>query len=139
MRSIVVLSSLLVGSTSFAAPQYNAAEVAAKLGDAALKGGRAFAIVQSLTDKVGARLPGSPAADRAVEWAMKEMRALGLKNVRKEPVKVKRWVRGAESVEILPARPVAAVALGGSVATPPGGITGEVIEVASFDELKAAG
>jgi carboxypeptidase Q len=114
--------------------------IAAIAGNAVI-GGHAFAIVQSLVDEVGQRLAGSPSAERGVEWALRQMRALGLKNVHKELVKVPRWVRGAESVEIVApvARALHATALGGSVATPAGGISGEILEVSSFDELKAAG
>jgi Zn-dependent M28 family amino/carboxypeptidase len=69
------------------------------------------------------------------------MRAAGLRNVRKEPVKVPRWVRGEESVELIaPATAqLHAVALGGSVGTPADGITAEVVEAQSLDELKALG
>src|SRR5262249_3371875 len=64
-----------------------------------------------------------------------------LENVHTEPVKVPRWIRGeAEAALVVPSGlPLHAVALGGSVATPPTGVTAEVIEVASVEELKAAG
>src|SRR5262249_51344020 len=92
-------------------------------------------------DRIGQRLAGTPAAERAVEWALGALRAAGLKNVHREPVKVPRWVRGEESAEVLApaALPLRAVALGGSVGTPRGGVTAEVLGVASADGLKALG
>ncbi len=62
-----------------------------------------------------------------------------LENVRAEKVMVPKWVRGEERAAIVApiARPVHLLALGGSVATPPGGITAEVIVVSSFAELEA--
>src|ERR1043166_1993460 len=58
-----------------------------------------------LTDTIGNRLSGTPALDRAIEWAGSEMKRDGLDNVHTESVKVPRWVRGAESAEIVePAR-----------------------------------
>ncbi len=114
---------------------------AARLVGAALVEGRAFDTVRSLTDHVGPRLTGSPGAERAVEWALAEMKRAGLSNVHREPVKVPRWVRGDESAELV--APLAlhlhAAALGGSVGTPPGGLTAEVIEAGSLDELRRRG
>ena len=65
------------------------------------------------------------------------MREDGLENVRGEPVMVPQWVRGAESAELITPRrkSMTMLGLGGSVATPAGGITAPVLVVASFDEL----
>jgi len=114
---------------------------AERLIGAALGGGRAYEIAQSLTDLVGARPSGSDGAANAVKWAVGEMRALGLKNVHTEPVRTPRWIRGAGEAEVLtPARQAMhVVALGPSVPTGPDGITADVVEVASYDQLKALG
>ncbi|HEX9103768.1 MAG TPA: M28 family peptidase, partial [Polyangia bacterium] len=114
---------------------------AEKLIGAALGDGRAYQIAESLTDGVGPRLSGSEGAARAVQWAVAEMRALGLRNVHTEPVRVPRWIRGAAEAEVIaPARQaMQVVALGPSVPTGPDGITAEVVEVASFEQLKALG
>ena len=92
-----------------------------------------------LTDSIGHRLSGSPALDRAIAWAVEEMRRDGLENVHTEKVMVPRWVRGAESAEILePARhQIAMLGLGDSVGTQGDGIQAEVIVIHSFDELDA--
>jgi carboxypeptidase Q len=65
------------------------------------------------------------------------MKADGLENVRGEPVMVPRWVRGAESAELVKPRAakLAMMGLGGSVATPKAGITAPVLVVSSLDEL----
>lgn len=92
-----------------------------------------------LTDLYGGRISGSEALAGAVAWASATMMRDGLENVRTEPVMVPHWVRGAESVELLlPTRsPLAAVGLGGSVPTPPGGLEADLIVVGSFEELRA--
>jgi carboxypeptidase Q len=52
---------------------------------------------------------------------------------------VKHWVRGAEHAVMVEPGPVnlSMLGLGGSVATPPGGITADVVVVSSWDELNA--
>jgi len=94
-----------------------------------------------LTDSIGHRLSGSPALDRAIAWAVDEMKRDGLENVHTESVMVPKWVRGAESAEILePARhAMVMLGLGDSVGTGPGadGVQAEVVVVRSFEELEA--
>src|SRR5438477_4791671 len=70
-----------------------------------------------LTDSIGHRLSGSPQLDRAITWAVAEMKRDGLENVHTEKVMVPKWVRGAESAEVLqPSRhTLAMLGLGDSV------------------------
>jgi carboxypeptidase Q len=94
-----------------------------------------------LTDTIGHRLSGSAALDRAIAWAVDEMKRDGLENVHTESVMVPKWVRGAESAEIVePARhPMVMLGLGDSVGTGPAaeGIQADVVVVRSFEELEA--
>jgi carboxypeptidase Q len=92
-----------------------------------------------LTDTIGNRFSGSPQLDRAIQWALAEMKRDGLENVHPEKVIVPKWVRGSESADILePARhALAMLGLGGSVATPRDGVEAEVLVVHGFEELEA--
>jgi len=94
-----------------------------------------------LTTQIGNRLAGSPQLERAVEWAAEAMRRDKLDNVRLQPVKVPRWVRGRESAEMVAPfqRPLAMLGLGLSIATPRAGITAAVVVVTTFEELDALG
>jgi carboxypeptidase Q len=116
-------------------------EAADRIIEAALKDEGSWVKLEYLCDRIGHRLSGSEALERAVAWAADEMRADGLENVRLQPVMVPRWVRGQESAEMLEPmqRPLAMLGLGGSVGTPPEGITAPVVAVQSFEELKALG
>lgn len=112
-----------------------------RLIDAALKDDAALKRLEYLCYRIGNRLSGSPALEQAVQWSVGEMNAAGLSNVRTIPVKVPHWIRGNESAEMLePARKALfMLGLGNSVATPPGGITADVVAVSTFDELEKLG
>lgn len=99
---------------------------------------RAYARLAELTDGVGARLSGTPALDRAIAWAVARFTADG-HPARTEAVMVPRWERGVESARLVApvARDLAMLGLGGSVATPAGGLTAPVVVVRSWDELAA--
>ncbi|MBM3990597.1 MAG: M20/M25/M40 family metallo-hydrolase [Planctomycetes bacterium] len=109
----------------------------------ALVKGRSFALLAELCLSAPKRLSGSKGAARAVAWAERTMRSIGLSNVRLEPVLVPHWERGeTESLRVLdadglPRERLSILALGGSVATPPGGVSAEVMVVTSFEELRA--
>src|SRR5471030_3302499 len=94
-----------------------------------------------LTDTIGNRLSGTPALDRAIQWAVSEMNKDGLENVHTEHVMVPKWVRGSESAEIVePARhAMVMLGLGDSVGTTGDGVQAEVAVVHTFDELDAKG
>jgi Zn-dependent M28 family amino/carboxypeptidase len=112
---------------------------------AGLASGLAFPMLKDLTTNVGPRLSGSPQAAKAVEWAEAEMKRLGFDRVWTEKVMVPHWVRGSVEEATLLGDPklgdvpLTVCALGGSIATPADGVTAEVVEVKTFDELKALG
>ena len=108
---------------------------------AALTSNRAYARLAHLTDHIGNRLSGSKGLERAIEWAIAEMKSDGLDNVRAEKVMVPHWVRGEESLEVLTPFPrkLTVLGLGNSVATPAEGSAAEAVVVRTFDELDALG
>jgi carboxypeptidase Q len=112
---------------------------AQKLMAAAQENDFAWRRLAELTDTYGARPAWSENMARAIAWAVESMKADGLDNVRTERVMVPKWVRGAESAEIVdpPRHPIAMIGLGGTVATPPGGIEADVLVVNTFDDLRA--
>ncbi|MDE3052733.1 MAG: M20/M25/M40 family metallo-hydrolase [Gemmatimonadota bacterium] len=99
----------------------------------------AYSRLATMTDTYGSRLSGSPGLERAINWVLARMQDDSLTNVRGEPVMVPHWVRGAESATLVSPRAwtLHMLGLGGSVGTPPGGITAPVLVVNSFDDLAA--
>src|SRR4051812_25662640 len=114
-------------------------EPAARLIGEAVSGTFAWDRLAVLTDTIGNRLSGTPALDRAIQWAVAEMNKDGLENVHTERVMVPKWVRGTESAEIVePARhSMVMLGLGDSVGTGNDPIQAEVLVVRTFDELDA--
>jgi hypothetical protein len=104
----------------------------------------AYALLTELTTTCGSRLSGSPGAAKAVELTAAMMRRYGFVNVRAESVMVPHWVRGTTEEAVLIGthgrpRPLAVAALGGSVSTSRAGVSGEILEVHSFNDLRNAG
>src|SRR5262245_3533499 len=108
---------------------------------AGLRSDGAYRKLAWLTDRIGPRLSGSENLEKAVRWCVDEMKRDGLDSVRAEKVMVPHWVRGEASGRILTpaAHPMAILALGMSDGTPPQGITADVVEVSSLDELTSLG
>ena len=135
--AVAVVATLEAQSThSFLAPIRADAD---RLIKAATADDFAWRRLAELTDTFGARLSGSPNLARAVQWSVQTMKADGLENVRAEPVMVPRWVRGREHAEIVepPHHDLAVLGLGGTVATPTGGLEADLLVVSSFDELRS--
>src|SRR5213593_4622149 len=105
-----------------------------------LANSQAYDTLAYLSDNIGQRLSGSRNAAAAVQWTTERFRSWGVP-VRNEKLMVPHWVRGVEDAQLVSHhnQKIILTALGGSVATPVKGITAEVIEVNSYEELKALG
>lgn len=137
------LAAALASVPSGPAPAGSTPEAVAQIVGGALSDGVAYGRLSELTDAVGPRLSGTAGAAAAVQWALKRFAEDGLE-AHLEKVSVNHWERGEEQAELLASPSAAAArlavtALGGSVGTPDGGLTAEVVEVGSFDELRALG
>ncbi len=112
-----------------------------KIYDQALTDGRCYPWLEYLSLNIGNRLSGSASAEKAVQWTKSMLDTLGLDSVWLQPVMVPHWVRGeAEQVRVTGSPKygtfdMKALALGGSVGTAPRGISAEVVEVKTWEEL----
>src|SRR5439155_18445932 len=114
-----------------------------RLQQAALQSDYAYRQVDHLANNIGPRLSGSAQAAKAVEYVANELKAIGCE-VQLEKVMVPHWVRGEETAALVQfpgqaentTQKIVLTALGASVATPPEGLTTEVIAVKNFEELK---
>ncbi len=133
---------LLTGFHSYA--QNDDEKQLKKIYDAALTEGKAYDWLNYLSNQIGGRLSGSLEAQRAVEYTKVQLDSLGLDKVWLQPVMVPKWVRGIPEFAYMETSPgvtstVPICALGGSVATPLGGLKANVIEVKGIEELQTLG
>ena len=116
-----------------------------KIHDAALTQGKAYDWLHHLSKGIGGRLSGSPAAMAAVEYTRQMLDTLLLDSVFLQPCMVPHWTRGErEQVRVVNSKKMGSVdlpalALGNSIGTGSRGLTAEVIEVRSLEELERIG
>jgi carboxypeptidase Q len=91
-----------------------------------------------LSDTIGGRVTGTPAADLAADWAVQAFRHAGVDDVHTEKFTIPvGWTEGHTHLEILsPAPfPVRLVSIGWSPPTPEGGITADVVDAGMGDDV----
>ncbi|MCM5663822.1 M20/M25/M40 family metallo-hydrolase [Galbibacter mesophilus] len=111
---------------------------------ASLTEGQSYEWLDYLSNQIGGRLSGSFNAELAVKYTKEQLDSLGLDKVWLQPVMVPKWTRGIKEFAYIETSPgmtnnVNICALGGSVATPLGGLKAEVIEVQGLEELEKLG
>jgi len=99
---------------------------------------------RELTDVIGGRVTGSPAADKAVDWAVNAFRQAGVDEVLTENFTLPAgWAEGHTRMQVLSPAHFAAhlVSIAWSPATPAGGITANVVDVGTGEpaDFKRAG
>ena len=96
--------------------------------------------VEDLTTEVGQRLAGSPAEQRARDWAVSELKSLGFTNIRVDSFEIPYWARKHEHLTVLGphTQDMVIAALGGSRPTPEGGLEAEVVRFGTLADLQAA-
>ena len=139
----ILLMLMLCASLIVNAQEEDAQQIKA-IYDAALTEGQSYEWLNHLSNQIGGRLSGSVQAQLAVEYTRDQLDSLGLDRVWLQPVMVPKWVRGTPEFAYLETKPgittnVPICALGGSVATPLGGLKANVIEVSGIEELAAIG
>jgi Zn-dependent M28 family amino/carboxypeptidase len=113
---------------------------ASALRDKALLDRTAWDITEDLTTNIGPRIVGSPAMERAKDWGVAKLKALGFTDVKVEQFAKPSWTRGEESAWLVGPYPMKLdiVGLGRTVPTPPEGIEAEVALFRTYAEMIAA-
>ncbi|MEO9510507.1 MAG: M20/M25/M40 family metallo-hydrolase [Flavobacteriaceae bacterium] len=142
MRIAILLAFTLVTTTLFS--QSDDEKQMRAIYDKALTNGKAYDWLNHLSNQIGGRLSGSVQAQQAIDYTKSQLDSLGLDRVWLQPVMVPKWVRGTPEFAYIETKPglttnVPICALGGSVATPDGGLKGNIIEVQGIEDLEKLG
>lgn len=109
----------------------------------ALTNSKCYSWLDDLSNKIGPRLSGSANAQKAVDYTKAQMETMGFDRVFLQEVMVPKWVRGEkETAYIQDSKTkvnVPICALGNSIATSKNGLTAEVIELHTIEELATLG
>ncbi len=140
IAAVALLAALGMGAENKAAakgPDEDGTKPAlVKIAGEGMLDSHAFQYLTELSDDVGPRVTGSAQAQKAVEWGLAKMRAMGLENVHAEKWQLWRgWTRGTAQAELLTPirRPLHVDAMGWTGSTPAGGVDGDVVTMNFFD------
>ena len=137
---VVLLSAIAVRANDVAKPkgpeEDGTLPALVKIAGEGTMDSHAFQYLTELSDEVGARVTGTPSAQKASDWGLAKMKAIGLQNVRAEKWSMwKGWTRGKAEAELLaPTRhPLTIDAMGWTGSTPTSGVEAEVVTANLFD------
>ena len=141
---IILLSFCLISCKNESVPfdQETSDVITTFYGDA-LEFKESYELLRGLSKDVGQRLSGSEGAKKAVLWSKEVMEGYGFDTVYLQEVMVPHWERGElEEAYFYNGKNkinLSILGAGGTVSTPKEGITAEVVEVSSLDEVDELG
>ena len=141
---IILLSFCLISCKNETVPfdQETSDVITTFYGDA-LEFKESYELLRGLSKDVGQRLSGSEGAKKAVLWSKEVMENYGFDTVYLQEVMVPHWERGElEEAYFYNGKKkinLSILGAGGTVSTPKEGITAEVVEVSSLDEVDELG
>lgn len=120
-----------------------------RIADEILLNGKAYDDLHYLTKQIGGRLSGSPQMVKAEQWGLKTLQSLNPDKAWLQECMVPHWVRGGKDEALAFFNPgeklkankgtmkkLDVIALGNSLGSGNSGVSADVIEVKSFDELE---
>src|SRR5678816_1972218 len=139
MRKLfITLFAFLISSSSFA--QNDDSIMIRRIADEILLHSKAYDNLHDLTKNIGGRLSGSPGFYNAEQWGLKALQQSGADKAWLQECKIPHWVRGGKDEATAniasQKKNLDVIALGNSVGTGPKGISANVVEVRSFEELE---
>ncbi|MEM9837527.1 MAG: M28 family peptidase [Pseudomonadota bacterium] len=140
MKHLILAASLALSSAAAQTIPEDVSATADKLLRQGMKDRVGYNVTESLTTEVGPRLGGSEAEARARVWGEAKLKELGFTNIRTETFTMPYWERAYEYAAITKPFPqkLQITALGNSVGTPEGGLTGEIVRFETLDDLISA-
>lgn len=112
-----------------------------KISDEIMVNGMAYNNLGELTKGIGPRFSATPGYTKAVEWAERKLKEIGVEMIWRQEVKVPVWIRGRESLQIKAGngdwKNIRMLSFGNSEGTGGKDLTGEIILISTTSELNA--
>lgn len=112
-----------------------------KISDEIMTNGRAYENLGELTKGIGPRFSATPGYAKAVEWAEKKFKEIGINMIWRQEAKAPVWIRGKESLHIRIEngdwKNIRMLSFGNSEGTGGKDLTGEIVLINSTTELNA--
>lgn len=112
-----------------------------KISDEIMTNGRAYENLGELTKSIGSRFSATPGYSKAVEWAEKKFKEIGINMIWRQEAKAPIWIRGKESLQIKVEngdwKNIKMLSFGNSEGTGGKDLTGEIVLINSTTELNA--
>lgn len=112
-----------------------------KISDEIMTNGNAYDNLGELTKRIGPRFSATPGYTKAVEWAEKKFKEIGINMIWRQEAKAPVWIRGKESLQIKAGngdwKNIRMLSFGNSEGTGGKDLVGEVVLINSTSELNA--
>ncbi|UPQ76304.1 M28 family peptidase [Chryseobacterium nepalense] len=112
-----------------------------KISDEIMVNGMAYNNLGELTKGIGPRFSATPGYIKAVEWAERKLKEIGVEMIWRQEAKVPVWIRGRESLQIKAGngdwKNIRMLSFGNSEGTGGKDLTGEIILISTTSELNA--
>ncbi|NIF06080.1 M28 family peptidase [Chryseobacterium sp. Tr-659] len=112
-----------------------------KISDEIMTNGKAYDNLGELTKGIGPRFSATPGYTKAVEWAEKKLKEIGIEMIWRQEAKAPVWIRGKESLEIKAGngdwKNIRMLSFGNSEGTGGKDLVGEIVLINSTSELNA--
>lgn len=142
MKSILsfIACVILLSSNCIAQKSYTTSDslVVRSIFDEALVNGKSYNQLNYLCKNIGHRLTGSPEAEKALQWAKKEVSTYNPDRIEEQKVEATNWLRGTTESVVIKVddnEVLHSCALGGSIGTN-GPLTAQVIEIDGMKDLE---
>lgn len=112
-----------------------------KISDEIMTNGTAYDNLGELTKRIGPRFSATPGYTKAVEWAEKKFKEMGINMIWRQEAKAPVWIRGKESLQIKSGngdwKNIRMLSFGNSEGTGGKDLVGEIVLINSTSELNA--
>ncbi|GAB0156564.1 M28 family peptidase [Chryseobacterium sp. Alg-005] len=119
--------------------KFNYHEEFKRISDEIMTNGKAYDQLGELTKSIGSRFSATPDYMKAVEWAEKKFKEIGIEMIWRQEAKAPVWVRGRESLQIKAGngewKSIRMLSFGNSEGTGGKDLIGEVVLINSTTEL----